>query len=56
MDLDNISFGDRVAENESDKLSNYFISTQQWHSLYSGKSDVIFGLKVLVKVPSTLFF
>ena len=45
MDLDNISFGDRVAENESDKLSNYFISTQQWHSLYSGKSDVIFGAK-----------
>lgn len=29
MELDKISFGERVAEQESEKLSNYFVKTQQ---------------------------
>lgn len=45
MKLDKISFGERVAEQESDKLSNYFIKTQQWESLYNGDTDIIFGAK-----------
>lgn len=45
MDLENVSFGDRVAENESERLANYFVSTQQWHALFTGKTDVVFGAK-----------
>jgi hypothetical protein len=43
--LDTISFGDRVAENESDNLSTYFIETQSWKLLFSGDVDVVFGAK-----------
>lgn len=32
MKLERISFGERVAEQESEKLSNYFVKTQQWES------------------------
>ncbi|WP_284966748.1 P-loop ATPase, Sll1717 family [Enterobacter cloacae] len=45
MRLEKISFGERVAEQESEKLSNYFVRTQQWESLYSGDIDIIFGAK-----------
>ncbi|MCL6406973.1 hypothetical protein EXT70_15020 [Dickeya dadantii] len=45
MKLDKISFGERVAEQESERLSNYFVKTQQWESLYSGDVDIIFGAK-----------
>lgn len=45
MNLNNVSFGDRVAENEATKLASYFISTEQWENLYSGRADVIFGAK-----------
>lgn len=45
MKLENISFGERVAEQESDRLSNYFVKTQQWESLYNGDVDIIFGAK-----------
>ncbi len=45
MNLTGISFGDRVAENESTRLSSYFVKTEQWNSLVSGDVDVIFGSK-----------
>ncbi|QPK61888.1 hypothetical protein IVG45_13555 [Methylomonas sp. LL1] len=45
MDLQGISFGDRVAENEADKLSTYFVKTEQWESLKNGEVDVVFGPK-----------
>jgi hypothetical protein len=45
MNLQNISFGDRVAENESENLSNYFVKTEQWESLKNGDVDIIFGSK-----------
>lgn len=45
MRLEKISFGERVAEQESEKLSNYFIKTQQWDSLYNGDIDIVFGAK-----------
>jgi len=45
MDLTGFSFGERVAENESHRLSEYFVKTEQWNSLTSGKVDVIFGSK-----------
>lgn len=45
MKLDSISFGDRVAENESKDLSSYFIQTEQWNALYRGKVDIVLGAK-----------
>lgn len=45
MNLNNISFGERVAEQESEKLENYFVQTQQWESLHSGRTDIVFGSK-----------
>ncbi len=45
MNLSEISFGDRVAENESSTLANYFVKTQPWNRLYSGEIDVVFGSK-----------
>ncbi|MDT7838079.1 P-loop ATPase, Sll1717 family [Aquabacterium sp. OR-4] len=40
-----ITFGDRVAENESQDLSAYFIKTEHWEKVRSGKADIIFGAK-----------
>lgn len=45
MDLKKINFGDRVAENEASKLDEYFVETEQWHSLKNGDVDVVFGSK-----------
>ncbi|MBY8095265.1 hypothetical protein KW490_13725 [Vibrio fluvialis] len=40
-----ISFGDRVAENEADNLTSYFVETNSWKDLFEGKKDVVFGSK-----------
>lgn len=45
MDLSGLSFGERVAENESARLAEYFVKTEQWNSLLSGSVDVVFGSK-----------
>lgn len=45
IDITGLSFGERVAENESARLSEYFVKTEQWNSLLSGEVDVIFGSK-----------
>ena len=45
MNLSEVSFGDRVAENEADRLARYFISTEQWENIYNDRADVIFGAK-----------
>lgn len=41
----NINFGDRVAENESQDLASYFIKTEHWEKVASGKADIVFGSK-----------
>lgn len=41
----NITFGDRVAENESQDLSAYFIKTEHWDKVIGGKADIVFGSK-----------
>jgi len=38
-------FGQRVAEEEIESLSNYFVETDNWRRLYSGEIDVIYGPK-----------
>jgi hypothetical protein len=40
-----VSFGQRVAEEESDLLGNYFVETDQWQRLYDGQIDIIYGPK-----------
>ena len=39
------SFGQRVAEEEIDQLSSYFVETDHWTRLYRGEIDVIYGAK-----------
>ena len=40
-----ITFGDRVAENESKQLAAYFIKTEHWEKVRTGHADIIFGSK-----------
>lgn len=40
-----ITFGDRVAENESTHLANYFMKTAEWKEVRKGAADVVFGSK-----------
>src|SRR5262249_30205023 len=43
--LREISFGARVAEEEVAELRRYFVETDQWHRLYEGDIDVVYGAK-----------
>jgi hypothetical protein len=40
-----ITFGQRVAEEETDALSTYFVETDHWRRLYRGDIDVVYGPK-----------
>lgn len=37
--------GSRIAEEESDELTQYFVQTDQWARIYSGDVDIIYGTK-----------
>jgi hypothetical protein len=43
--LKSITFGQRVAEEESDVLATYFVETDNWRRLFAGDIDVIYGPK-----------
>lgn len=43
--LRSITFGHRVAEEETDELSTYFVETDHWQRLYRGDIDVVYGPK-----------
>jgi len=43
--LKSIEIGSRVAEQEEDGLTRYFVETDQWESIYTGKVDIVFGAK-----------
>ncbi|WP_329005262.1 hypothetical protein OHA18_17985 [Kribbella sp. NBC_00709] len=43
--VQSISLGSRVAEEERDDLSNYFVETENWRKVYHGEADVIFAPK-----------
>lgn len=43
--LSALSFGARVAEEEREGLADYFVETDQWQKVVSGKVDVVFGPK-----------
>jgi len=40
-----LTFGARVAEDEREELADYFVETDQWERVFSGRVDVIFGAK-----------
>lgn len=39
------SFGERIAENEIDELSEYFVETDQWSRLLADEVDIVYGAK-----------
>ena len=43
--LEQSTFGKRVAEEESEILSSYFVQTEQWKRLHAGDIDIIYGPK-----------
>jgi hypothetical protein len=43
--LTKIAFGQRVAEEESNELENYFVETDQWKRLLNGEIDIVYGPK-----------
>lgn len=43
--LKTITFGERVAEDETKALGQYFVETDQWDRIFDGKVDVIRGDK-----------
>ncbi|WBQ05969.1 P-loop ATPase, Sll1717 family [Kribbella sp. CA-293567] len=43
--VQSISLGSRVAEEERDDLSTYFVETENWRKVYQGEADVIFAPK-----------
>ena len=43
--LRRLRFGERIAEEEADRLETYFVETNQWHEIYNGEKDLIFGPK-----------
>src|ERR1700682_3016895 len=43
--LEAVSFGQRVAEQETDALRSFFVETVAWKSIYAGDVDVLYGPK-----------
>jgi predicted ATP-dependent serine protease len=43
--LKQISFGARVAEDETNELESYFVETDQWDRIFGGEIDVVKGEK-----------
>lgn len=43
--LKSVSFGQRVAEDETRQLASYFVETDQWTKLFRGDIDIVYGPK-----------
>jgi hypothetical protein len=43
--LGELTFGQRVAEDEAVELARYFVETDEWRRLFSGVVDVVYGPK-----------
>jgi hypothetical protein len=43
--LRQISFGERIAEEEVEELAGYFVETDQWKRIFGGQVDVVYGAK-----------
>lgn len=45
MVLQQVSFGKRIAEEESSELVDYFVETDQWERIIGGEVDIVYGAK-----------
>jgi len=52
--LQSLHFGERIAEEEGEILFRYFVQTENWRKLESGKTDIVYGPKGSGK--SALYF
>jgi hypothetical protein len=43
--LRRLSFGKRIAEEEGEALTQYFVQTDQWNRIFRGEVDIIYGQK-----------
>lgn len=43
--LRTVDFGGRTAEEETKELSNYFVETESWRTVWSGANDIVFAPK-----------
>src|ERR1700722_17578518 len=43
--LMNMTFGQRIAEEEEKELAKYFVETEQWRQISSGRVDIVYGPK-----------
>lgn len=43
--LENMSFGQRIAEEEEKELAKYFVETEQWRQISNGRVDIVYGPK-----------
>lgn len=43
--IEDISFGGRTAEEESDHLARYFVETEQWRKVWQDEVDIVFAPK-----------
>lgn len=43
--LSDLSFGNQVAEEETETLETYFLQTNSWKRIYRGEVDIIYGAK-----------
>jgi hypothetical protein len=43
--LQNVEFGQRVAEEEVDLLASYFVETESWRQIFERKVDIVYGAK-----------
>jgi hypothetical protein len=53
--LQAITFGKPTAEEEGKDLSAYFVETDQWHKIFAGDIDVVYGPKGAGRARSTRF-
>lgn len=54
--LKSLSFGARVAQDETAELAKYFVETDQWNRIFRGEIDVVRGDRALVKARYTRFW
>jgi hypothetical protein len=43
--LQQTAFGSRIAEDEGEQLTTYFVETEEWRRIFAGEVDVVYGAK-----------
>lgn len=43
--LQEINFGERIAEDEIEQLRSYFVETDEWQRIFAGDIDIVYGSK-----------